>query len=46
MEFKVGDKVKTKKVHPCGSYDFEIIISRTDKWGVNSLSKFMYKILY
>lgn len=29
-----------------GPNDFEIIISRTDKWGVNSLSKFMYKILY
>lgn len=29
-----------------GPNDFEIIISRTDKWGVNSLSKFRYKILY
>lgn len=24
MEFKVGDKVKTKKVHPCGSKIWEI----------------------
>ena len=25
MEFKVGDKVKTKKVHPCGSKEWEIV---------------------
>lgn len=25
MEFKVGDIVKTKKVHPCGSNKWEII---------------------
>ena len=24
MEFKLGDKVKTKKVHPCGSKIWEI----------------------
>ena len=24
MEFKVGDKIKTKKVHPCGSKIWEI----------------------
>ncbi len=25
MEFNVGDKVKTKKVHPCGSKEWEVI---------------------
>lgn len=25
MEYKIGDIVKTKKVHPCGSYEWEII---------------------
>ncbi|MDE6357790.1 MAG: DUF951 domain-containing protein [Eubacteriales bacterium] len=25
MEFLIGDKVKMKKVHPCGSYEWEII---------------------
>ena len=25
MEFNVGDKVKTKKVHPCGSKEWEIV---------------------
>ena len=25
MEFNIGDKVKTKKVHPCGSKEWEII---------------------
>lgn len=24
MDFKVGDIVKTKKPHPCGSYEWEI----------------------
>ena len=24
MEFKVGDIVKTKKIHPCGSKEWEI----------------------
>ncbi len=25
MNFKVGDIVKTKKKHPCGSYEWEVI---------------------
>lgn len=25
MEFLIGDKVKMKKPHPCGSYEWEII---------------------
>ena len=25
MEFNVGDKVKTKKVHPCGSKEWDVI---------------------
>ena len=25
MEYNVGDIVRTKKQHPCGSYDWEII---------------------
>lgn len=25
MEFNIGDKVKTKKVHPCGSKEWEIV---------------------
>lgn len=25
MEYNIGDKVKTKKVHPCGSNEWEII---------------------
>jgi len=24
MEYKIGDIVKTKKPHPCGSYEWEI----------------------
>lgn len=25
MEYNIGDKVKTKKVHPCGSKEWEIV---------------------
>ena len=25
MEFNIGDKVKTKKVHPCGSKEWELV---------------------
>ncbi|MDE6182164.1 MAG: DUF951 domain-containing protein [Eubacteriales bacterium] len=25
MEFLIGDKVRMKKPHPCGSYEWEII---------------------
>ena len=25
MEYKIGDIVKTKKVHPCGSNEWEIL---------------------
>lgn len=30
MEFLVGDKVKMKKPHPCGSYEWEIIRAGAD----------------
>lgn len=30
MDIKIGDIIKTKKKHPCGSYEFEILRTGMD----------------
>mgnify|MGYP001327173079 CR=1 FL=1 len=30
LDIKLGDKVKLKKVHPCGGYEWEVVRLGTD----------------